>query len=75
MRLSFSHLRRGILGLAFAGSLGFGAAQAVASEGSWPLPRTCPPRSYEYVTPDCNAYCNGPGFCATNGYCHCGPLP
>ncbi|MET0400372.1 MAG: hypothetical protein ABW277_26515 [Longimicrobiaceae bacterium] len=75
MRLSFSYLRRGILGLAFAGSLGFGAAQAVASEGSRPLPRTCPPRSYEYVTPDCNAYCNGPGFCATNGYCQCGPLP
>lgn len=75
MRLSLSYLRRGLLGLAFAGSLGFGAAQAFASPSAWPLPRYCPARDYEYVTPDCNAYCNGPGYCATYGRCECGPLP
>jgi hypothetical protein len=74
MSRSHFRLRLALLGAVFAGSLGLGAVQASAS-GSPALSRTCAARPYEYVTPVCNAYCNGPGFCATNGYCQCGPLP
>ncbi len=72
MSRSHFRLRLALFGVVLAGSLSLGVGQA---EGSWPPPATCTPRSYEYVTPVCNAYCNGPGFCATNGYCQCGPLP
>jgi len=74
MSRSHFRLRLALLGVVLAGSLSLGAGQASASRGSSP-PARCTPRDYEYVTPVCNAYCNGPGFCATNGYCQCGPLP
>ncbi|MEW5929994.1 MAG: hypothetical protein AB1941_21270 [Gemmatimonadota bacterium] len=42
MKRSLSHLRRGLLGAAFVGSLGFGATVAVAKpETSNPFP-SCP---------------------------------
>ncbi|HEY0015374.1 MAG TPA: hypothetical protein VGC13_03620 [Longimicrobium sp.] len=75
---SFSFIRRGFLGIAFAGALGFGATQALAS------PRTA-------AGPDGPDYCpidfvNGPyyseycgrgcaeeiGYCSMEGRCVCG---
>jgi len=75
MSRSLSYLRQGFLGLAFLGTLGFGVTQAFASQSPSRTARACPARDYEYVTATCNAYCNGPGYCATNGFCACGPLP
>lgn len=74
MSRSHFRLRLALSAVVLAGSLGLGAGQASASRSPAP-PRACAARPYEYVTPECNAYCNGPGFCATNGYCQCGPLP
>lgn len=36
MKRSFIHLRRGLLGIAFVGSLGFGATQAFAKPNAAP---------------------------------------
>ena len=74
MSRSRFRLRLALLGVVLAGSLSLGAGEASASRSA-ALARTCAARPYEYVTAECNAYCNGPGFCATNGYCQCGPLP
>ncbi|HEX8274208.1 MAG TPA: hypothetical protein VF615_16330 [Longimicrobiaceae bacterium] len=75
MSRSHLRLRLALSAVVLAGSLSLGAGQASASRGAWPPPATCTPRDYEYVTPVCNAYCYGPGFCNTFGYCQCGPLP
>lgn len=75
MNRSLIRLRRALFGVSCAAVFGFGATEAAASRAALPGPPACPARPYEYVTATCNAYCNGPGFCATYGYCQCGPLP
>ncbi len=58
MSRSLSHLRRGLLGMAFIGSLGFGATAAVAKpelRDPFPLP-SCP----KGTTPCPNGSCVGP---------------
>jgi len=74
MSRSLSYLRRGLLGVAFVGSLGFGVTQAlasptqVASSGGW-------------CTEEWEAYCDEQcgflnGHCMSYGpyvYCECGP--
>ena len=71
MRLSLFHLRRGLLGLAFVGSLGFGVTQAFATPD---LARSgsCEPTGYKYIPDDCPE-CGGEfGYCdGINEYCVC----
>lgn len=55
-------LRRGLLGLAFVGSLGFGATQALASP-QMASSGSCEATGYMYIPNDCPE-CNGSG-----GYC------
>jgi hypothetical protein len=69
------YLRRGLLALACAGALGFGATQALAS----PEPPTralyCPDRGFDYYYASCAASCpNNQGYCAAGGVCRCGQL-
>ena len=49
MSRSLSYLRRGLLGIAFVGSLGFGASQAFAESKAGPATATrfCPIGYYE----------------------------
>jgi hypothetical protein len=75
MSRSLSYLRRGLLGIAFVGSLGFGATQAFGSpmqarEG------TCEQTGGPYIPPggtyDPCGHCLGGGFCdGRNSECVC----
>jgi hypothetical protein len=72
---SLSYLRRGLLGVFFVGSLGFGATQALAgpggpsSNGGWCV----------LGDPGADAYCNywcqetldADGYCLSGGRCSC----
>ena len=72
MSRSLLYLRRGLLGIAFVGSLGFGATQAFGSPNQT---RTgyCPPKGYDYSTPICGSGCYRQiGYCDYSGVCHCG---
>lgn len=75
MRFSRSSLRRGLLGLVFAGSLGFGASQAFAE------PRTVAATDGTCVYGDpgarwiCRDWCQAnyyvDGACTRKGFCAC----
>ncbi len=82
MSRSLSYLRRGLLGIAFVGSMGFGVTQAWGSPN--PLERgpitvaTCEDLGYDYPDAFCNfGYCGsqGGGYCSAGGYCRCGIIP
>ena len=66
MSRSLSYLRRGLLGIAFVGSLGFGVTQALAS----PVRTTA---LAECDAARCAARCNYPGMygICTQGHCYC----
>lgn len=69
-------LRRGLLGLMVAGSLGFGATQALATPSQAAAVRSCPDRGYEYYYAGCGFGCpGGKGYCAAGGICRCGLIP
>ncbi|HEV3049286.1 MAG TPA: hypothetical protein VGX50_03215 [Longimicrobium sp.] len=71
-----TNLRRGLLGLAFLGSMGFGVTQAFGSPEQAVRAQACPAKAYDYPYAACRTGCPaGGGYCATNGYCACGPLP
>lgn len=77
MSRSLSYLRRGLLGTAFVGSLGFGITQAVAApRAAPPIPVACNPYdpfAFEYCSEKCYEYGYGPGTCSrVTGHCECG---
>jgi len=75
MHRSLSYLRRGLLGIAFLGSLGFGATQAFGTPSRGPG-AACTPRLYEYASATCGFGCPGNrGYCSTDGVCVCGLIP
>lgn len=70
-----SYLRRGLLGIAFVGSLGFGATQALASPEQGRV-KYCEDRGGDYYTPVCAYGCPGnSGYCRDGGVCVCGEIP
>lgn len=76
MSRSLSFLRRGFLGIAFVGALGFGATQALASPraAGGPDDPYCP---IDDAGPYYSSYCSmgcpeGIGYCGMDGRCHCG---
>ncbi len=72
MSRSLSNLRRGLFGIAFVGSLGFGATQAFGSPNQ-ARGGNCIPKGYDYSTPVCGSGCYRQiGYCDTSGVCHCG---
>lgn len=77
MHGSATYLRRGLLGLAFAGSLGFGATQALATPGpTTAAMAACPAMGYDYYYAPCaNACTRRQGYCSYNGICRCGQIP
>lgn len=75
MSRSLSYLRRGLLGIAFVGSLGFGATQAFGTPSRAPG-AACTPKPYEYTSAYCGLGCpGGAGYCSTAGVCVCGRIP
>lgn len=77
MNGSITYLRRGLLALAFAGSLGFGATQALAVPEQPAQARgNCPAEGYDYYYYPCAVGC-GPrgGYCSWQGWCVCGDIP
>lgn len=75
MSRSPSYLRRGLLGLVFVGSLGFGATQALASPEQARF-TSCPATGYDYAYQHCAAGCpGGRGYCDAYGRCQCGHIP
>jgi hypothetical protein len=76
MSVTLTSLRRVVLGAAFVGSLGFGAAQAFASpEQATTAVRTCPDKGYDYAYSSCRIGCASGGYCAEGGICRCGQIP
>jgi hypothetical protein len=77
MNGSTTYLRRGLLGLAFAGSLGFGASQALASPAqATGTMAKCPIQGYDYYYAPCANACPGhQGYCSEAGLCRCGQIP
>ncbi|HEX6042681.1 hypothetical protein [Longimicrobium sp.] len=76
MSRMLTNLRRAVLGAAFVGSLGFGAAQAFATPGQPAQPEaTCPDRGYDYAYASCRIGCASGGYCAAGGICRCGQIP
>ncbi|HEU4452755.1 MAG TPA: hypothetical protein VFR81_06830 [Longimicrobium sp.] len=72
---SHAWLRRALLAVAAAGSLGFGATQALAGPQE-SAARTCPARGYEYPYASCGFGCpGGRGYCGADGICRCGLIP
>jgi hypothetical protein len=64
MSRSLSYLRRGLLGIAFVGSLGFGATTALAETGTTKrMPTICMPET---------GYCWCMGDCVPLDACNCG---
>lgn len=66
MSRSLSTLRRALLGIAFVGSLGFGATQAVASPEPVARFGSCYPSGYAYLPRECPECPSGSGWC--DGY-------
>jgi hypothetical protein len=63
MSRSFTRLRRGLLGIAFVGSVGFGATTAFAETGTTErAPTFCMPES---------GWCWCMGDCVLIGHCNC----
>ena len=75
MSRSLSYLRRGLLGITFVGSLGFGATQAFARSDDGPSVKFCPATGEDYPYSICSQGCDGRGYCSADGYCVCGDLP
>ena len=74
--LGSTMLRRGLLGLAFAGSLGFGASQALASPAQATAMGNCPVEGYDYYYAACAWGCPWQqGYCSETGWCRCGQIP
>lgn len=63
---SLCYLRRGLLGIAFAGSLGFGATQAFASPEQAERAGSCYRSGYAYLPFECPECPSGSGYC--DGY-------
>ncbi len=76
MSRSLSYLRRGLLGIAFVGSLGFGATQAFGSPNRT-QGVTCDVTGYDYPSYYCQfaMRCDYGGWCSSYGSCNCGDLP
>ncbi len=77
MSRSLSYLRRGLLGIAFVGSLGFGATQAFGSPNREPAVY-CEATGYDYPSAYCQSMLGcqwGGGYCTFWGICECGMLP
>jgi hypothetical protein len=75
MDITLRHLRRGLLGIAFVGSLGFGATQALASPDPSRI-RYCTDLGTDYYTSYCAYGCPGNrGYCQMGGRCVCGEMP
>jgi hypothetical protein len=75
MSRSLYYLRRGLFGIAFVGSLGFGATQAFGSPNQARV-GYCTPMGYDYHTPACGSGCyRGIGYCSEGGICRCGQIP
>jgi hypothetical protein len=75
MSRSLSNLRRGLLGIAFVGSLGFGVTQAFASPKRADV-KYCAPYGAPYYSDYCGAGCFGNiGYCAEDAQCRCGLIP
>ncbi len=72
MSRSLSYLRRGLLGIAFVGSLGFGATQAFGST-SFGVPGTVcyGPEDEGWCWWNCAFQGEGGGYCY-GGFCECG---
>jgi hypothetical protein len=76
MSRSLATLRRALLGAAFVGSLGFGAAQAFATPGQPSAAlASCPDRGFDYPYAACRTGCSVGGYCAAGGICKCGFIP
>jgi len=73
-RLS-NYLRRGFLAVAAAGSLGFGASQALASPQAEAGRASCPAKGYDYAYAACRTGCAVGGYCSAGGTCQCGFIP
>jgi hypothetical protein len=78
MRRSPISLRGALLALAFTGSLGFGATQALAvPQQQAQALGNCPAEGYDYYYAPCNSGCppwQG-GYCSWRGWCVCGDIP
>ena len=66
MSRSLSYLRRGLLGIAFVGSLGFGATQALASPEQSARSGSCERTGFAYLPYGCPECPSGYGYC--DGY-------
>jgi hypothetical protein len=76
MSRSLSYLRRGLLGIAVVGSLGFGATQAWGSPSVFSNDGTCPYDSMgPYKYRPCNEYCGGSAYCDGVSSCVCVTFP
>ena len=76
MSRTLATVRRTVLGAAFVGSLGFGAAQAFAApQQAAAVARTCPDTGYDYAYASCRIGCASGGYCAAGGICRCGQIP
>lgn len=76
MGRSLTRLRAGLLGLAVAGSLGFGSTQALAGPQQQARVQTCPDSGYDYYYAPCAYGCpRQQGYCAAGGICRCGNIP
>lgn len=70
------HVLRGLMALAFVGSFGFGATQALAAPEAAATVATCPVKGYDYYYASCAYNCPlRKGYCSAEGYCQCGDLP
>ena len=73
MSHSLSYLRRGFLGIAFVGTLGFGAAQAFATPPGLAAARACDPVQDATCRDRCQAQGADSGICDPTfaGRCRC----
>lgn len=67
MSRSLSYLRRGLLGIAFVGALGFGASQALAAPPQVSQARSC----IDYCYTQCWEMGWEGGYCTYTGACFC----
>ncbi len=66
------YLRRGFLGLAFAGAL----SVIIGQWNDAPWYKTCPATGEDYPYVICAYGCDiGRGYCNARGFCVCGDLP
>ncbi|MEW5930420.1 MAG: hypothetical protein AB1941_23415 [Gemmatimonadota bacterium] len=75
MGRSLFYLRRGLLGFAFVGCMGFGVTQAFAAGNPMLINQTCNFNDPEGSLQVCGAACYEAGysygFCSQYGYCEC----